>query len=71
LEDVDDYFIGDVDYSRTLIKKASHVLVERLALFLLDHRRVHVSTRAPHGAREVDSELGFQLVPLVNRVLFE
>jgi hypothetical protein len=28
-----------------------HVLLERLALFLLDHRQVHVSTRASHGTR--------------------
>jgi hypothetical protein len=54
-----------------LSKKAAHVLVERLTLLLLDHRQIHVSTRACHGAREVAGELGLQLVPLVDRVLVE
>jgi hypothetical protein len=40
-------------------------------LLLLDHRQIHVSTRACHGAREVAGELGLQLVPLVDRVLVE
>jgi hypothetical protein len=66
LEEVDDFFVGDVDYSRTLVEKATHVLAERLALLLLDHRQVHESTRAPHGARDVASELSLQLVPLVD-----
>jgi hypothetical protein len=48
-----------------------HVLAEHLALLLLDHRQIHASTRASHGAREVASELGLQLVPLVDRVLVE
>jgi hypothetical protein len=26
LEEVDDFFVSDVDYSSTLVKKASHVL---------------------------------------------
>jgi hypothetical protein len=38
-------------------------------LFLLDHGRVHASTRSAHGAREVAGELLLQLVPLVDRVL--
>jgi hypothetical protein len=66
LEKVDDFFIGDINYGRTLVEKASHVLVERLALFLLDHRQVHASTRTSHGAREVAGELAFLLVPLIN-----
>jgi hypothetical protein len=40
-------------------------------LFLLDHRQIHVSTRAPHGACEVASELSLELVPLIDRVLVE
>jgi hypothetical protein len=51
LEALIDLFVGDVDYGRTLVEKAVHVLLERLALFLLDHRQVHVSTRASHGTR--------------------
>jgi hypothetical protein len=54
-----------------LSRKVSHVLVERLALFLLDHFQVHAGTLAPHGAREVAGELSFQLVPLVDRILVE
>jgi hypothetical protein len=38
-------------------------------LFLFDHFQVHVSTRAPHGAREVTGELSLELVRLVDRVL--
>jgi hypothetical protein len=49
----------------------SHVLVECLVLFLLDHHQVHVSTRAPHGTREVAGELGLQLVLLIYQVLYE
>jgi hypothetical protein len=71
LEAVDDFFIGDVDYGCVLLEEATHVLVERLALFLLDLCQVHASTRAPHGTREVASELGLQLIPLVYRVLVE
>jgi hypothetical protein len=71
LEEVDDFFVDDVDYGRTLVEKAVHVLAEHLALLLLDHRQIHASTRASHGAREVASELGLQLVPLVDRVLVE
>jgi hypothetical protein len=40
-------------------------------LFLLYHGQVHASTRAVHGACEVAGELLLQLVPLVDRVLFE
>jgi hypothetical protein len=38
---------------------------------LLDHRQVHASTQAPHGAREVAGELSSELVPLIYRVLVE
>jgi hypothetical protein len=44
LEEVDEFFVGDVYYGRTLVEKVSHVLAEHLALFLLDHRQVHAST---------------------------
>jgi hypothetical protein len=40
-------------------------------LFLLHLSQVHASTRAAHGAPEVAGELFLQLVPLVDRVLFE
>jgi hypothetical protein len=40
-------------------------------LFLLHHSHVHASTRAAHSTREVAGELLFQLVPLVDRVLFQ
>jgi hypothetical protein len=40
-------------------------------LLLLDHHQVYVSTRAPHGACEVASELHLQLVPVVDRVFVE
>jgi hypothetical protein len=66
LEEVDDLLVGDVDYSRALVEKASHVLAEHLTLFLLDHCQIHLGTRAPHGAHEVAGELSFQLVPLVD-----
>jgi hypothetical protein len=49
-----------------LVEEATHVLVEHLALLLLDHCQVHASTRASHGAREVAGELCLQLVPLVD-----
>jgi hypothetical protein len=49
----------------------AHILVELLTLLMLDHHQNHVSTRACHGACEVASELGLQLVPLVDRVLVE
>jgi hypothetical protein len=38
LEEIDDLFVSDDDYSRTIVKKAAHVLAERLTLLLLDHR---------------------------------
>jgi hypothetical protein len=71
LEDVDDFFAGDVDYGCTLVDESAHVLAEHLALFLLDLRQVHASTQAPHGTHKVASELHLQLVPLVNGVLVE
>jgi hypothetical protein len=37
LEEVDGFFVGDVDYYCSFVEKASLVLAERLALFLLDH----------------------------------
>jgi hypothetical protein len=40
-------------------------------LFLLHQSQVHASTRVAHSAREVAGELFLQLVPLVDRVLFE
>jgi hypothetical protein len=45
--------------------------VQGLALFLLHHSQVHVSTRASHGAREVAGELFLELIPLVDRVLLK
>jgi hypothetical protein len=53
------------------LSKAPHVLAQGLALFLLHHGLVHVSTRASHGACEVAGELLLELVPLVDRVLLE
>jgi hypothetical protein len=44
LEQVNDFFVGGIDYGRTPVEKASHVLAEGLALFLLEHRQIHVST---------------------------
>jgi hypothetical protein len=44
LEEVDDFFVGDVDYNCALVEKAAHVLAERLALLLLDHHQVHSRT---------------------------
>jgi hypothetical protein len=71
LEEVDDLLVGDVDYGSALVEEASHVLAKGLTLFLLYHGQVHASTRAAHSTREVASELLLQLVPLVDRVLFE
>jgi hypothetical protein len=71
LEEVDDFLVGDIDYGCTLVEKATHVLADRLTLLLLDHRQIHVSTRASHSTREVAGELGLQLVLLVDRVLVE
>jgi hypothetical protein len=71
LEKVDDFLVGDIDYGDALVKKASHVLAQGLALFLLHHGQVYLSTRASHGAREVAGELLLELVPLVDRVLLE
>jgi hypothetical protein len=71
LEKVDDFLVGDIDYSGALVEKASHVLAQGLALFLLHHSQVHASTRASHGALEVVGELFLELVPLIDRVLFE
>jgi hypothetical protein len=71
LKKVDDFLVGDIDYSGTLVKKAPHVLAQGLALFLLHHSQVHASTRVSHGAREVVGELLLELVPLVDRVLLE
>jgi hypothetical protein len=71
LEEVDDLLVSDVDYGGTLVKEAPHVLAKGLALFLLHHSQVHVSTRAAHGAHEVAGELLLQLAPLVDRVLVQ
>jgi hypothetical protein len=69
LEEVDDFFVRDIDYCGALVEEAPHVLAKGLALFLLHHGQVHASTRAAHIAREVAGELLLQLVPLVDRVL--
>jgi hypothetical protein len=71
LDDVHDLFVSDVDDNRALIEETSHVLAECLALLLLDLREVHVSTRAPHGPKEVAGELQLQLISLVDRVFIE
>jgi hypothetical protein len=71
LEEVDDFFVRDIDYGGALVEEALHVLAKGLALFLLHHSQVHASTRAAHGAREVAGELLLQLVPLVDRVLLK
>jgi hypothetical protein len=71
LEKVDDFLVGDIDYSGALVEKAPHVLTQGLALFLLHHGQVHAITRASHGAREVAGELLLELVPLVDLVLLE
>jgi hypothetical protein len=36
-----------------LVEEVPHVLAKGLALFLLHHSQVHVSTRSAHSAREV------------------
>jgi hypothetical protein len=36
-----------------LVEEVPHVLAKGLALFLLHHSQVHVSTRSTHSAREV------------------
>jgi hypothetical protein len=59
LENVDDFFVKDVDYSRALVEEATRVLVECFALLLSDLRQVHACTRAPHDAREVASDCAF------------
>jgi hypothetical protein len=71
LEEVDDFFVRDIDYCGALVEEATHVLAKGLALFLLHHSQVHASTRAAHSTREVAGELLLQLVPLVDRVLLE
>jgi hypothetical protein len=71
LEKVDDFLVGDIDYSGALVEEAPHVFAQGLALFLLHHGQVHASTRASHGAREFAAELLLELVPLVDRVLLE
>jgi hypothetical protein len=62
LEKVDDFLVGDIDYSGVLVEKASHVLAQGLALFPLYHGQVHAS----HSAREVAGELLLELAPLVD-----
>jgi hypothetical protein len=57
LEEVDDFFVRDIDYCIALVEEAPHVLAKGLALFLLYHSQVHASTRAAHCAREVAGEL--------------
>jgi hypothetical protein len=52
LEEVDDLLVGDVDYGGALVEKAPRVLAKGLALFLVHHCQVHVSTRAAHGEVE-------------------
>jgi hypothetical protein len=37
LEEVDDFFVRDIDYCGALVKEAAHVLAKGLALFLLHH----------------------------------
>jgi hypothetical protein len=71
LEEVDDLLVGDVYYGGALVEKASHVLAKGLALLLLHHCQVQVSTRATHSARKVAGELFLKLVPLVDRVLLK
>jgi hypothetical protein len=71
LEEVDDFFVRDIDYCGALVEEVPHVLAKGLVLFLLHHSQVHASTRAAHSAREVAGELLLQLVPLVDRVLLK
>jgi hypothetical protein len=44
LEEVNDLLVGDVDYGGVLVEETPHVLAKGLALFLLHHCQVHVST---------------------------
>jgi hypothetical protein len=37
LEEVDDFFVRDIDYCGALVKETPHVLAKGLALFLLHH----------------------------------
>jgi hypothetical protein len=37
LEEVDDFFVRDIDYCGALVEKVTHVLAKGLALFLLHH----------------------------------
>jgi hypothetical protein len=37
LEEVDDFFVRDIDYYGTLVEETPHVLAEGLTLFLLHH----------------------------------
>jgi hypothetical protein len=37
LEEVDDFFVGDIDYCGALVEEATHVLAKGHALFLLHH----------------------------------
>lgn len=69
LEDVNDFFVSDVNNSCALVEEALHVLADRLALLLLELHQVHVSTRVPHGTCEVPGELHLRLSPLVDVVL--
>jgi hypothetical protein len=71
LEEVDGFFVRDIDYCGTLVEEAPHVLAKGLTLFLLHRSQVHASTRAAHSAREVAGELFLQLVPLFDRVLLK
>jgi hypothetical protein len=71
LEEVDDFFVRDIDYSGALVEEASHVLAMGLALFLLHRSQVHASTRATHSTCEVAVELLLQLVQLFDRVLLK
>jgi hypothetical protein len=71
LEKVDDFLVGDIDYSGALVEKVPHVLSQGLTLFLLHHGRVHASSLASHGTHEVAGELLLELVPLIDRVLLE
>jgi hypothetical protein len=71
LEEVDDFFVRDIDYYGTLVKETPHVLANGLALFLLHHGQVHARTRAAHSTRKVAGELLLHLVPLVDRVLLK
>jgi hypothetical protein len=37
LEEVDDFFVRDIDYCGALVEETPHVLAKGLALFLLHH----------------------------------